>query len=177
MMARRWWSMPAIGFTSSGRRSLPRRARPIRRSRSSTLRLPTVARLRHGSVFRHRAFSRHPTLAVGGDGAIVAAWDEGANGTRRAAVGRATLDGAGPRDIHEKPRERRRGGRVPGCCIGGGRGDRGVDQRHRRGLDDQGRTRPLLLTVVRSLLYASFVNRKERRGQGARQPVAGDARQ
>jgi hypothetical protein len=32
---------------------------------------------------------------VGGDGAIVAAWDEGADGTRRAAVGRAALDAAG----------------------------------------------------------------------------------
>ncbi len=54
-----------------------------------------------GRVFTARqriptqGISRHPTLAVGGDGSIVAAWDEGANGTRRAAVGRATLDGAG----------------------------------------------------------------------------------
>jgi hypothetical protein len=37
----------------------------------------------------------HPTIAIARDGSIVAAWDEGANGTRRAAVGRATVDRAG----------------------------------------------------------------------------------
>ena len=38
---------------------------------------------------------RHPTLTVGAGNSIVAAWDEGANGTRRAAIGRAIVDGAG----------------------------------------------------------------------------------
>jgi len=38
----------------------------------------------------------HPTIAIARDGSIVAAWDEGANGTRRVAVGRATVDRAGP---------------------------------------------------------------------------------
>jgi hypothetical protein len=37
----------------------------------------------------------HPTLASGGDGSLVAAWDEVANGKRRAAIGRATPDRSG----------------------------------------------------------------------------------
>jgi len=66
---------------------------------------PTIA-LFYASSTDGRAFSarqriptegmpHHPTLAVAGDGSIVAAWDEVANGTRRAAVGRATANGAG----------------------------------------------------------------------------------
>src|SRR5262245_37798199 len=37
----------------------------------------------------------HPTLAIGGDGSLVAAWDEVASGKRRAAIGRAKPDASG----------------------------------------------------------------------------------
>jgi hypothetical protein len=36
----------------------------------------------------------HPQMAIGADGALTVAWDEGANGTRRAAVALTTVDGA-----------------------------------------------------------------------------------
>jgi len=66
---------------------------------------PTIA-LFYASSIEGRTFTarqriptegmpRHPTLTVGGGNSIVAAWDEGANGTRRAAIGRAIVDGAG----------------------------------------------------------------------------------
>ena len=66
---------------------------------------PTIA-LFYASSTDGRSFSareriptegmpHHPTIAIGHDGSIVAAWDEGANGTRRAAMGRATADRAG----------------------------------------------------------------------------------
>ena len=34
----------------------------------------------------------HPQIAVGADGSMTIAWDEGANGKRRAAIGRTTVD-------------------------------------------------------------------------------------
>jgi hypothetical protein len=37
----------------------------------------------------------HPTLAIGADGSLVAAWDEVASGKRRAAIGRAKPDASG----------------------------------------------------------------------------------
>jgi hypothetical protein len=36
----------------------------------------------------------HPQIAVGSDGSMTIAWDEGANGKRRAAIGRTTTDAA-----------------------------------------------------------------------------------
>jgi len=38
----------------------------------------------------------HPQIAIGTDGTPVLAWDEAANGTRRAAIARLTTDGHGP---------------------------------------------------------------------------------
>jgi hypothetical protein len=37
----------------------------------------------------------HPRIAVAADGALTVAWDEGANGLRRVAIGRGTADGSG----------------------------------------------------------------------------------
>jgi hypothetical protein len=36
----------------------------------------------------------HPQIAVGSDGSMTIAWDEGANGKRRATIGRTTIDAA-----------------------------------------------------------------------------------
>jgi hypothetical protein len=36
----------------------------------------------------------HPQIAIGGDGSLTIAWDEGANGKRRAAIARTTTDAA-----------------------------------------------------------------------------------
>jgi hypothetical protein len=36
----------------------------------------------------------HPQIAIGGDGALTVAWDEGANGKRRATVAQTTVDAA-----------------------------------------------------------------------------------
>jgi hypothetical protein len=36
----------------------------------------------------------HPQIAIGADGSLTMAWDEGANGKRRAAVARTTVDAA-----------------------------------------------------------------------------------
>ena len=36
----------------------------------------------------------HPQIAIGADGSLTIAWDEGANGKRRAAIARSTVDAA-----------------------------------------------------------------------------------
>ena len=36
----------------------------------------------------------HPQIAIGADGSLTVAWDEGANGKRRAAMARTTVDAA-----------------------------------------------------------------------------------
>ena len=36
----------------------------------------------------------HPQIAIGGDGALTVAWDEGANGKRRAAIAQTSVDAA-----------------------------------------------------------------------------------